>query len=147
MKSIFGIKSGVTSHSNVHIVVASEGFVAVGTLSRTRGHPLFYTLIAEDMTTGLDRGVLEVAAADRAQGKCLSELRLLSGTKRQWYLMNLPATFHIRIHFCRESCPSSPRGSSWYLKDSASGWQSRFLLFAKQRMWFPKSNPSRLKGP
>ena len=54
------------SQGNVHVVVASEGTVAVGTFAGPRGEALLHAVLAEDMTTRLDDRVLEVAAANRA---------------------------------------------------------------------------------
>lgn len=64
---------GHTSEGNVHVVVASKGFVTVGTLARARCQPFFHTILAEDMSTSLDSGVFEVATADSAQSKSLEE--------------------------------------------------------------------------
>lgn len=61
----------VESQGDVHVVVASERFVAVGTLAGARSETFFDAVFAENMTARLDRRVLPVAAAHRAQSKGL----------------------------------------------------------------------------
>ena len=63
--------SKVESQGDVHVVVASERFVAVGTLAGARSETFFDAVFAENMTARLNRRVLPVAAAHRAQGKRL----------------------------------------------------------------------------
>jgi len=53
----------------VHVVVASERFVAVGTLAGARREAFFDAFSAENMTACFDHRILPVAAAHRAQGK------------------------------------------------------------------------------
>ena len=60
------------SQGNVHVVVASEGPVAVGAFARSRGESLLDAVLAEDVTAGFDDRVLEVATANGAQGKRLT---------------------------------------------------------------------------
>jgi hypothetical protein len=55
------------SKGNVHVVVTSEGFTAVGALAGARGETLLDTIFAEDMAACFDCGVLEIATADCAQ--------------------------------------------------------------------------------
>ena len=59
------------SQGNVHVVVASEGPVAVGAFARSRSESLLDAVLAEDVTAGFDDRVFEVATANGAQGKCL----------------------------------------------------------------------------
>jgi len=66
-KKDFGIKQGVTSKGNVHVVIASKGPVAVGTFPRSRSQTFFDTIFAEDMSTGFDCSVFKVAATNSAQ--------------------------------------------------------------------------------
>lgn len=61
------------SQGNVHVVVASEGPVAVGAFARSRGESLLDAVLAEDVTAGFDDSILEVATANGAQGKCLKK--------------------------------------------------------------------------
>jgi hypothetical protein len=69
----------------VHVIVASEGFAAVGTLPRARLNTFVDAFSAEDMTACFDRGVLEVATTDRAKCECLHRLAWLSTTDRTTY--------------------------------------------------------------
>jgi len=61
----------LASERDVHMIVVSEGLVAVGALARPRRETLFDTFLAENVTTRLDGGVFEVPTADRAKCKGL----------------------------------------------------------------------------
>lgn len=57
----------------MHVVVASEGAVAVGTFAGPRSETLLDAILAEDVTARFDDRVLEIAAANCAQCKSLKE--------------------------------------------------------------------------
>jgi hypothetical protein len=70
---------------DVHVVVASEGLAAVGTLSGARLLTFVDAFSAEDVTAGFDRRVLESAATDCADCECLYWLALISKLHRMTY--------------------------------------------------------------
>ncbi len=73
-----GVKSNNTSSRRgkveakskryTHSVTVAKRLAAVGTFPESRGHPVFDTLVAEDMPAGLDGGVFEVFVAYGADG-------------------------------------------------------------------------------
>jgi hypothetical protein len=50
----------------MHVVIASERFVAIGTFARAGREALLNTILAKDVAASFDDRVLEVASADRA---------------------------------------------------------------------------------
>ena len=56
------------------MVIAAERLVAIWTFARSRGQAFVNTFLAEDMPTGLDDGVLEVALTNRANRQSLLHL-------------------------------------------------------------------------
>lgn len=58
----------------MHIVVAAEGPVAIGALSRARSQSFFNTVLAENVTTGLDSSVFEVSTAHSAKRQSLQSV-------------------------------------------------------------------------
>lgn len=49
----------------MHMVVATEGSVAIGTLARAGSEAFFHAVLAERMAAGFNCGVLPVAVTDR----------------------------------------------------------------------------------
>lgn len=63
------VRNDAELKSNVHMIVISEGPVAIGAFAESRSLAFFHTILAEDMAACFDHSVLEIAAADSAKRK------------------------------------------------------------------------------